>query len=311
MNQNYKIIFFGTSEFAVPALKKLSADRSYEIAAVVTQPDMPAGRNKVITPPPVKVEAARVGLKIFQFEVLKIGNWKLEIPPADLFIVASYGNIIPKSILDLPRFGALNIHPTLLPKYRGPSPMQTAILNGETEVGVSVMVLDEKMDHGPILGTAKWQMLTPKVKYQPMHDRLAELGAQLLLDILPKYLSGELKPVPQDDNQATTTKMLTKEDGRIDWTRAAADIDRQIRAYSVWPVAWSMLEGKRFKIFEADARPGLTGTPGMILVDDFKMTVCCGKDILAIYELQLEGARRMTAAEFLRGQPRIDGRQLT
>src|SRR3989338_6163849 len=227
------------------------------MAAVVTQPDKAAGRKQEPLPSPVKLAALKLGLKIFQPEILEIvslleiftKNWKLKIPEADLYIAVSYGQIIPNDILNLPPFGILNLHPSLLPKYRGASPIHAAILSGDAETGVSIIKLDEKLDHGPIITTRNLKM--SKLYYKDLHDKRAEPGSELLTHTLPDYISGKIKPSPQDDSKATFTKRITKDDGRINWHKSAEEIDRMIRAYHLWPVAWTMLGSKRLKIFEA------------------------------------------------------------
>ena len=321
------LIFFGTSDFAVPALKKLAADSNCEIAAVITQPDKPAGRKQTLAPSPVKLAAEQLGLKIFQPSKLDIGHWKLEIPEVDLYIVASYGKIIPSEILNMPRLGALNIHPSLLPKYRGPSPIQTAILNGDKETAVTIMKLDEEMDHGPIIENRKWK-IESGIKYKKLHDQLADMGAELLIKILPDYMAGKIKPVPQDHSKASFTKIITKDYARIDWQKSAEEIERMIRAYESWPVAWTTLDGKRLKIHEARVhnppparlasesvagrQPSLTlregvpplkirGGEGELLTLGKILLVKCGHEALEIITLQLEGAKKISAREFGNG----------
>ncbi len=283
------------------------------MAAVVTQPDKPAGRNQEPLPSPVKVWAEKDGIKLFQPPKLEIGNWKLEIPEAALYVVASYGKLIPDQILNLPRLGSLNIHPSLLPKYRGPSPIHAAILNGDKETGVTIIKLDEQMDHGPILANSKFQITNPKTGYKELHDKLAQLGAELLIQTLPKYIAGEIKPKPQDHSEATFTKIVSKNDGRINWSNPAETTDRQIRAYEVWPVAWTTLDGKRLKIYSAapmsvipaDEPESRKWIPGQARDDkkQGKLIISCGTGELEILELQLEGSRRMDACDFLNGNP--------
>ena len=316
LSNGVKIIVFGTSEFAVPALKKLAADSNYEITAVITQPDKPAGRKLELSPSPVKLATEKLGLKVLQPPHLTSPARGEEkdgvLPPlngegkggANLFIVASYGKIIPEAILDLPKYGTLNIHPSLLPKYRGPAPTQAAILNGDTETGVTIMKLDEEMDHGALLGSTKFKITNPK--FQDLHDKLAEMGAELLIKILPDYISGKLTPKEQDHEKATFTKIIEKDDARIDWNKPAEEIDRQIRAYQVWPVAWTMLDGKRLKIFGAEI-VDKAASPGKISGD---LIVGCGKKSLKILELQLEGAKKITAREFANGQKDLTSKTL-
>lgn len=308
-----KILFFGTSRFGLPALEKLS-QAGYEIVGVVTQPDRPAGRKQQPLPSPVKQWAHARGFKVFQPERLKIGNWKLEIPFADIYIVASYGLIIPQEILDTPRLGALNLHPSLLPKYRGSSPIQAAILNGNTETGVTIIKMDKEVDHGPILGNSKFQIPNAKMTYTALHNQLADQAARLLIDILPKYVSGEIKPQAQDDGRATYTKIIQKKDAQIDWAQEADPIDRLVRAYEEWPVAWTTLDGERLKIFKTrvSGSSSADGRPGQILDSPGRILVACGKSqkpgTLEIVELQIAGGKKMGAENFLRGAPGLAGK---
>ncbi|MDP3741009.1 MAG: methionyl-tRNA formyltransferase, partial [bacterium] len=246
-----KVIVCATSGFAIPSLRAL-VEAGYEIVAVITQPDKPAGRKQEALPSLVKLWALEHGLKVFQPESLEIGNWKLEIP--EINIVASYGKLIPKWLIDAPKFGSLNIHPSLLPKYRGPSPIQAAILNGDEQTGVTIIKLDQQLDHGPIVSQSIFN-IPNSIFYKDLHDKLANLGAELLIKTIPDYVSGKIKPRPQDHSKATFTKIITKDDARIDWSKPSEEIDRLIRAYSTWPVAWTMLDGKRLKIFQALPTP--------------------------------------------------------
>ena len=302
-----KILFFGTSEFAIPALKKLH-ESEYEIAGVITRPDKRAGRKQELSPTPVKEAALALGLKVYQPDEMD-----LEIPAADVFVVASYGKIIPAEIINLPKHGSLNIHPSLLPKYRGPSPIQTAILSGDRETGVTIIKLDREMDHGPLLAQRRIKNYELRIKYKQLHDLLAETGADLLMEILTKYLNGEIKLLPQDDTRATFTKIITKNDARIDWRKSAEEIDRLVRAYGGWPVAWTRLGAKRLKIYEADVHTSVrtsVRTPGEIAAALGRLFVNCGENQLEILALQLEGKQKMSAAEFLKGQRAIAGKRL-
>jgi len=303
------IIFFGTSEFALPALRKLY-ENDFKIAAVVTQPDRPAGRDLRPQGSPVKEEAAKLKLKLLQPSGLKIENLKLEIDGPGVAIVASYGIIIPKEVLDWPKYGFLNIHPSLLPKYRGPSPIQTAILNGERETGVTIMKLDEKMDHGPIV--AQEALPIQRKGFTKLHDELARLGSKLLIEVLPKYETGEIEPAAQDDAKATFSKNISKDMGRIDWSKSADLIERQVRAYDGWPVAWTALGQKLIKIYEAKAVASKwdMGKPGEILEVSKKITVKCGERSLEITALQPESGRKMTSEEFIRGARGLLGKRL-
>ncbi len=301
-----KVVFFGTSEFAIPTLRKLHESDFIEIVSVVTQPDKPAGRKQVPLPSPIKVWAMDHGLKILQPEKLTADGL---LHGADLFIVASYGQIIPEQVLSLPKFGTLNTHPSLLPKYRGPSPIQTAILNDDDETGVTIMLMDEKVDHGALIASSKVKIQNPKVKYQELHDELAEIGADLLISALPKYLAGELKPVEQDHSKATFTKPIEKRDGMIDWGDSAENIDRKVRAFHIWPVAWTKLEGKRLKIYSSIPHSDTLSNnskPGEISIQENKIFVQCGSGRLEILELQLEGARKLQVSDFLHGNKDLE-----
>ena len=297
------MVFFGTSEFAVPALRKLVAS-NFQITAVITQPDKPAGRKQLPLPSPVKKWAQENDVKVLQPHKLTTDSLQLT---ADVFIVASYGKIIPKAVLDIPQYGTLNIHPSLLPKYRGPSPIQTAILNQDRETGVTIIKLDEEMDHGPIIVSKKWK-IENSTTYEKLHDKLAELGADLLIETLPEYIRGEIKPVAQDHNKVTFTKIITKQDGRIDWKKTAEEIDAQIRAFHVWPVAWTTLDGKRLKIYDASIIPSPTSerVKGEVTDASGTIKIQTGNGVLSIKELQLEGGKRLTAQEFINGQSGLE-----
>lgn len=349
--QGIRIIFFGTSEFAVPILQKL-IDEKYNITAVVTQPDKPVGRKQILTPSPVKILAEEYGIDVIQPENLsqlpgiQSRNLKSKIKNLKLIVSASYGQIIPKHILDIPKYGALNVHPSLLPKYRGPSPIQYTILNGDKETGVTIMLMDEKMDHGPILTQEKMSVYCReddiqecrlhRMRYIDLHDKLSQIGAELLIETIPKWLAKEIQPVPQDDANATYTKIITKEDGKIDWTKSAEEIERQIRAFFPRPGCWTILnidgKEKRVKILEGDipecrlhrmSREGdipkcrlpkcrlpkcrlqehrLQARANQIIkTANKKMAIICGSGILEILKLQMEGKKIMSGEEFLNG----------
>lgn len=313
---NIKIIFWGTPEFSILALNALIKN-GYDIAAVVTNPDEPLGRKQIITPPPVKVLAEKYKIPIFQPVSLKDANFIKELPPADLFIVASYGKIIPKEILEIPKLGTLNIHPSLLPRLRGPSPIQYTILNGEEETGVTIMKIDELMDHGPVISNSKFQILNAKITYKELYDKLAELGAKLLIETLPKYIAGEIEPMPQDDSKATYSKILKKDDGRIDWSRKAEEIERQIRAYESWPGSFTVWpDGEnylRLKIEEAEAieEEPARGSAGFIWqIEKSEILVKAGKGSIKIKKLTPAGSKTMKTEEFLRGRPNFIGTNL-
>lgn len=333
-----KIIFWGTPEFAIPTLRAL-IQNNYSVALVVTKPDEPVGRKQIFTPPPVKIFAQKHHVPVFQPQVLKSEFLKDGLPKADLFVIAAYGKIIPKEILEVTQFGALNIHPSLLPRWRGPSPIQYTIFNGDIKTGVTIIKMDEMIDHGPILaqrelGISDFRFPIAKATYRELHDELAKLGAKLLVETLPKYLKGEIEPIPQDDLKATYSKILKKEDGRINWSRQAEELVRMSRAFSVWPVAWTLwpapskilsevrrshlkryhqpVQSKifRVKIYDAEFisdEPAL-GSPGYIWQKSgHPMLVKTGLGSLGIKKLTIEGKKQVFAEEFIKGYKEIIG----
>ena len=301
------ILFWGTSEFAVPALEALCA-AGFRVLGVVTTPDKPAGRKQLLTPPPVKVLAESKKIPVYQPETLKPAGYALDLPEADLFVVAAYGKIIPKAIIEKPRLGALNIHPSLLPRWRGPAPIQFTILAGDIETGVTIIQMDELMDHGPIAASSKFKMKNAKITYPELHNRLAEEGAKLLIEILPKWIQGEIVPVPQDHSQATFCKILAKSDGRIDWNKKAIEIERQIRAFTPWPGSWTEWPRKdRVERVRIDAARALDyeiqdGTPGYVSkIEKHPLLVKTGKGSLAVTFLTIEGGKTLAADSFVKG----------
>jgi methionyl-tRNA formyltransferase len=298
--KDLKIIFFGTPDFAIPALEALIRE-DYNITDIFTQPDKPTGRKQTLSPPPVKLRAeslkpvkpsgprAFTGLKVFQPKTLKDDDafesfTKLN---PDICIVAAYGKIIPKRYLGIPKYGFVNVHPSLLPKYRGPSPIQTAILNGEKETGVTIIIVDEEIDHGGIVSSIKYQVSRYK-NYKEIEDDLAKLGAKLLIETLPKYVDGNFQLKSQDHSQATFTKMLSREDGRINWSEPAVKIYNKIRALNPEPGAWTTWNGKILNIKKAG-------------LQDEKIN---------IQTIQIEGKKEMAFQEFLNGHPNFDISQL-
>jgi len=235
-----RLIFFGTPLFGQVVLQKL-LDENFNVVAIVTQPDRPVGRDQKLTPSPVKTLAKERKIKVFtpasKTELLATGSRLLALKP-DLFVVASYGMIIPQEILELPEKGALNVHPSLLPKYRGASPIQAAILNGETETGVTIILMDEQMDHGPILAQEKIA-LDPAETTSTAMSKLAQFGSEILARAIPNYLNGKIAPQPQDHTQATYTKLVKKDDGKVNWQENNIQIERMVRAYNPWPGVWT------------------------------------------------------------------------
>lgn len=308
--QNYKIIFMGTPDFAVPVLESLVAS-PYFLVAVFTQPDKKVGREQKVVSSPIKKLALKSNIFVCQPEKLdQEAEQKISSLKPDLIVVAAYGQIIPRSILDIPKYSCVNVHASLLPEYRGASPIQSAILAGEKETGITIMLMDEKMDHGPILAQKKIKIYNNETG-EFLHDRLAKVGAEFLAEVLPKYLEGKIKSKPQDHNKATFTKILTREDGHIDWTKSAEEIKCQVRAYYPWPGSWTVLDSKRLKIIQTsilNSQLSVIKKPGKVfLTENKELAIACGKGYLTIEKLQLEGKKEMTAEEFLRGYSNIAG----
>ncbi|MBI3442302.1 MAG: methionyl-tRNA formyltransferase [Candidatus Sungbacteria bacterium] len=331
---NPSILFLGTPEFSIPALDALIAGK-YDLVGAVTNPDEPVGRKRILTSPPVKLLAQKHSIPVFQPEKLKRELWDRQIPAADLLVVAAYGKIIPKSILEIPKYGTLNIHPSLLPRWRGASPIQSAILAGDADTGVTIMQVDERMDHGPVVAQQIIPIGNRKVTYSRLHDELAEIGAKLLLETIPGYISGAITPTPQDDAKAIYCAVLAKDDGRIDWNKSAEEIERMVRAFDLWPGAWttwSVPDSRSYRIHidEADLirDHNPAGTPGLVwsnvdppssrpvgtseglfsLKENKKaLLVQTGKGSIEIRRATLEGKKSLTGAELLHGYPRLVG----
>ena len=298
-----KIIFFGTNQFAVPSLQKLA--ESFDIGLVVTMPAKPAGRKQELRASAVELEAKKLGLNIISPKNLddELIQKIKETNPL-FYVVVDYGKIIPQEILDIPKKGAINIHPSKLPKYRGASPIQTAILNGEKETAISIMLMDEEMDHGPILAQKKAEIL-PDDNYPLLYSRLSESASDFLIETINKYLSGEIEPQSQDDGAATFTKILKREDGKIDWTKPALEIERMVRAYNPWPGTFTERGGKRIKILQASISPQNypDKQPGQFFkTSSGELAISCGQNTsLLIHNLQPEGKKPITGKEFIQG----------
>lgn len=299
-----RIVFLGTPNFAVPFLRALADDEAFEIVAVVSQPDKPSGRGNEIKPTPTKVFALERGIPVFQPEKIKTPE-TLELFRAfnaDLFVVVAYGRIIPKTILDLPRLGCVNVHPSLLPRHRGPAPMQAVIAQGDEETGVSIMLLDEGMDTGPILATQTF-LVAPDETYRTLETKVHEVGTSLLVSTLKQWTTGSVKPIPQSNAGATVTKLLDREDGHANWTLPAPHLDRLRRAYEPWPGLWTLWKRPtgevRLKILIA--RPSdRTLVPGHVVREEDRLFIGCGKGSLELLRIQAEGAAVMDAKTFLR-----------
>ncbi len=303
-----RIIFMGTAELSCASLGKIFHDIRFSVIAVVTQPDKPKGRELKLTPSPVKILAEKLRLRVLQ--PLKARDDKFiaelrELKP-DLMVVVAYGQILPQAILDLPPHGCLNVHTSLLPKYRGAAPIQWAIANGEPETGVTIMKMDAGLDTGPVLSTRRTPIL-PADDSQSLHDRLAQLGAELLVETIPDYVAGKITPQSQPSEGSTYAAKIKKEDGRIDWNWPAQKIWNRLRAFTPWPGAFTFLpaepQPQLLKILKAEIVEK-TGNAGEILsADKSDLVVAAGQNALRILELQRDGGRRLPAEQFLAGFP--------
>ena len=311
-----RIIFLGTAELSCASLEKLSANQPFSVITVVTQPDKPKGRDLKLTPSPVKVLAEKLQLPISQ--PLKARDEvfvsELRALNPDLIVVVAYGQILPQSILDLPRFGCLNVHTSLLPKYRGAAPIQRAIAEGETETGVTIMQMDAGLDTGPILSRRRTPIL-PADNSQTLHDRLAQLGAELLVETIPAWVAGTISPQPQPAAGVTYAAKIKKEDAHINWQAPAEHIWNRLRAFTPWPGAFTFLPAspkpQLLKIWQAEVVEK-TGAPGTVLAaDKTGLVIGCGDKALRILELQREGGKRLAAEAFLAGLPIHTGTQLS
>ncbi len=301
-----KVVFLGTPEFAVPSLKALASDPSLEVAAVITQPDRPSGRGQRPAPPPVKESALEAGLPVHQFERIRNNPEAvavLEQSRPEVCVVAAFGQILPAGFFDLPPFGTVNVHASVLPAYRGASPIVRAILNGDKETGVTIMKIDAGMDTGDIL-SVRWTPIPPAATAGELEAVLAEQGARLLLPTLREYLAGQLKPTPQPAESATYAPRVTREDGRIDWGNSAVEVHNRIRAMNPWPGAFTEWREGELKIWRAGlaALDSREAAPGTILeLRPSGVDVQCGSGKISLTELQLPSRKRVGAGDFING----------
>jgi methionyl-tRNA formyltransferase len=299
-----RVIFMGSPGFAVPSLEYL-VTTGYELAAVYTQPDRGEGRGRRLAASPVKEAASALGLRVVQPPSLKVpeaieqlANFK-----PDVIVVAAFGQLLPKAVLELPRLGCLNIHPSLLPKFRGASPLAAAILAGDEFSGVSIIRLDEGMDSGPVLGRAQIPIADSDTTAS-LGEKLSLVGAGLLGEVLVGWARGEISPQPQDEARAIYCQPIAKDDGEIDWRRSALDIWRRVRAFYPWPGSFSRWRGRTLKIVEAAPLAGKTKAKAgeVVALDSGGFGIGSGDGVLNIVKVQLEGKQVLSAAEFLRGQ---------
>jgi methionyl-tRNA formyltransferase len=303
-----RIIFMGTAELACASLQALIAGADFQVAGVVTQPDRPKGRQLKLQPSPVKELALRAGLSVLQPERARDDAFikaLSELKP-DLIAVTAYGQILPQRVLDLPGFGCLNVHTSLLPRYRGAAPIQWAILNDDPETGVTIMKMDAGLDTGPILAQAKTP-IRPDDTGETLHQRLGQMGAGLLARTIPDYVAGRIQPEPQPAQGSCYAPKITKLDGRIDWSQPARTVWNRIRGLAPWPGAYAFLPAEPqphlLKVWQAEV-VDRRGPPGEIIeADKNGLVIACGQEALRVLVLQREGAKRLTAQQFLAGHP--------
>ncbi|MFQ5996284.1 MAG: methionyl-tRNA formyltransferase [Dehalococcoidales bacterium] len=306
-----RILFMGTPEFAVTPLEHLILNQ-FQVVAVYTQPDKPAGRGRSLVLPPVKKAALTWKLPVVQSTSLKEAEVVTELAGfhPDVIVVAAFGQILPQSILDIPKYGCINIHPSLLPRFRGASPVAAAILAGDEITGVSLMLMDSGLDTGPILAQEQVS-ISPQDTTGSLTTKLSRVAAQLLPEVLRRWTKGEITPQPQNEAEATYSASITKEDGEINWHWSAVEIWRRVRAFQPWPGSYTRWRGKRLEIIEAMPLPGeVPFTVGQVVAlhqEGAGFGVNTGEGILGVLKVQLEGKRAMPAAEFVRGQRQFIG----
>lgn len=307
-----KIVFMGTPDFAVPVLQALI--QNHEVIGVVTQPDRPAGRGNQVQESPIKKVAQAANIPVFQPEKLRrkesIDELKQWQP--DAFVVAAFGQILPQSVLDIPTHGSINVHASLLPRWRGAAPLQACIRAGDTHTGITIMKMDAGLDTGPML-TQRSLPLAPDETGQSLHDKMAVLGGELLIETLPPYLSGKLQPQAQPEDGVTYAPQIEKGEGRIDWSKSAVEIERLVRAFTPWPGTFTSWEGKLLKILKA-ALPqtaSASGEIGQVIEHHGQIAIVTGEGLFYPLQLQLEGKKAMSIDDFVRGYKQFVGARLS
>lgn len=303
-----KIVFMGTPDFAVPILQKLVAS-PYEVVLVVTQPDRPKGRKRTLTPPPVKEAALTYDIPVYQPEKLLAAYEEIFTYQPDIIITAAYGQLLPKALLDFPKYGCINVHASLLPELRGGAPIHYAIMEGKKETGITIMYMAEKLDAGDIISQEK-VIIAENDHVGTMHDTLSAVGATLLMDTLPAIFSGTNDRIKQEEAKATFAANITREQEKIDWEQSNETVYNHIRGLHPWPVAYTTYKGERMKIWWAELREEIyyDKQPGEIveIIENESFTVVCGNDKgIRILELQPAGRKKMKVDEFLRGNPTL------
>lgn len=301
-----KIVFMGTPDFSVPVLESLIQSKLYEVVLVVTQPDRPKGRKRTLTAPPVKEAAVKHAIPVFQPEKLREAYEEIFAYDADLIITAAYGQLLPNELLAHPSYGSINVHASLLPELRGGAPIHYAILQGKQETGISIMYMVEKLDAGNIISQESIPIL-PDDHVGTLHDKLSDVGAALLLDTLPAIFNRTNESIVQDETKASFASNITREQEKIDWNQANDLVYNQIRGLHPWPVAYSTLEGERMKIWWAklDDKVYPNGKAGEIVdvLEDAFIVSCNNNQGIQVTDIQLSGKKRMTATDFIRGNP--------
>lgn len=298
------VVFMGTPDFSVPILRMIH-DEGYEILAVVTQPDRPVGRKKVLTPPPVKAEALHLGLPVIQPEKLRNSEELQEILALnpDIVITAAFGQILPKALLEAPRYGCINVHASLLPKYRGGAPIHQAIIDGEEKTGVTIMYMAEKLDAGDII-TQREIAIEDEDNTGTMFEKLSVVGRELLKDTLPLIIEGKNERIPQDEERVTFAHNISREQERINWSNSARKVFNHVRGLTPWPTAYTTFQGENVKLWSvAEGETSTNETPGQVVKinqDSFEIATGDGKTVVVL-ELQPAGKKRMTAQDYLRG----------
>lgn len=300
MNQPLSVAFFGTHQFAATILDSLVQDPQFDVVAVFTQPDRPVGRKQILQAPPVKVRAENHNIShIHQPPSLKQIEIESLLPTIDVIVVAQYGLLIPSRVLAFPTHGCINVHTSLLPKYRGGAPIRSALLAGETKTGVTIMLMDKGLDTGPIL-TQHELTVDPHDTHETLDVKLARLGATAIVETIPRFVSGDCVPQSQDESKATTCSQFSRDDGRVDWNKSNADIYNMYRAFTPWPGIWTTHKGKRIKLLSVSPSQKKLAA-GQVHIENDTIHVGCGMGSLNILELQLEGKKKVSASDFVRG----------
>jgi len=296
-----KVIFMGTPDFSVPVLQRLIAD--HEVIGVETQPDRAVGRSGKLKPPPVKQVALEHDIPVYQPQKLRKNPEALEELKAlgipDVYVVAAFGQILPQAVLDIPPHGSLNVHASLLPRWRGAAPIQAAIREGDDVTGITIMKMDAGLDTGPMLSKVETE-IAPDETGESLHDKLAALGADLMAATLPAYLNGDITPEAQDDEQATFAPQIEKAEGEIDWTWEAVRIERLMRAFTPWPGTYTFWDGKRLKVLAGEAGPG-RGDAGAVVEKDGQVAIGTGDGLFFPARLQLAGGKPLDVGDFVNG----------